>query len=82
MHLRLVGSTSNAATQPALARLAVRYAQWKLAREKIRVLATRLAASETATRMRITLEVGDLGQLRRILLHLQDMPGVARVGRC
>jgi GTP pyrophosphokinase len=52
-----------------------------LAREKIRVLATRLAASETATRMRITLEVSDLGQLRRILLQLQDVPGVVRASR-
>ncbi len=52
-----------------------------LSREKIRVLATRLAASETATRMRITLEVGDLAQLRRVLLQLQDVPGVVRVGR-
>jgi len=81
MHLRLVGSTSNAATQPALARLAVRYAQWELAREKIRVLATRLTASETATRMRITLEVGGLDQLRHVLQQLQDVPGVARAGR-
>jgi GTP pyrophosphokinase len=52
-----------------------------LAREKIRVLATRLTASETATRMRITLEVGNLGQLRRVLLQLRDVPGVARAAR-
>lgn len=82
MHLRLVGSNSNAATRPALARLAGRYAPWELARKKIRVLPTRLTASETATRMRITLEVGDLGQLRRVLLQRQDVPGVARAGCC
>jgi len=52
-----------------------------LSREKIRVLATRLASKETATRMRITLEVCDLGQLRRLLLQLRDVPGVARAGR-
>lgn len=52
-----------------------------LAREKIRLLATRFAASETATRMRITLEVEDLAQLRRVLLQLQEVRGVARVGR-
>lgn len=52
-----------------------------LAREKIRVLATRLASSETATRMRITLEVCDLGQLRSVLRQLRDVPGVGRAGR-
>lgn len=52
-----------------------------LAREKIRVVATRLTAKETTTRMRITLEVGDLAQLRRVLLQLQNVPGVQYVGR-
>ncbi len=52
-----------------------------LSREKIRVLATRLASKETATRMRITLEVCDLVQLRRVLHQLRDVPGVARAGR-
>ncbi len=52
-----------------------------LAREKIGVLASRVASKETAMRMRITLEVGDLGQLRRVLLQLRDVPGVTRVGR-
>jgi len=52
-----------------------------LTREKIRILATRLASSETATRMRITLEVSDLGQLRRVMHQLREVPGVERVGR-
>ena len=52
-----------------------------LSREKIRILATRLASKETATRMRITLEICDLGQLRRVLHQLRDVPGVARAGR-
>lgn len=52
-----------------------------LAREKIRVVATRLTARETTTRMRITLEVGDFAQLRRVLLQLQNVPGVQYVGR-
>ena len=52
-----------------------------LARDQIRVLATRPATHGTQTRLRITLEVGDLGQLRRVLAHLRDVPGVARAGR-
>ena len=52
-----------------------------LSREKIRILATRMASKETATRMRITLEICDLGQLRRVLHQLRDVPGVARAGR-
>jgi GTP pyrophosphokinase len=52
-----------------------------LARDQIRLLATRPSAHGTQTRLRITLEVGDLGHLRRVLAHLRDVPGVARVGR-
>ena len=52
-----------------------------LARDQIRVLAVRPATQGTQTRLRITLEVGDLGQLRRVLGHLRDVPGVARAGR-
>jgi GTP pyrophosphokinase len=52
-----------------------------LARDQIRLLATRPTVHGTQTRLRITLEVGDLGHLRRVLAHLRDVPGVARVGR-
>ena len=52
-----------------------------LARDHIRVLATRPEAHGTQARLRITLEVGDLGQLRGVLAHLRDVPGVARAGR-
>ncbi|HXV11409.1 MAG TPA: bifunctional (p)ppGpp synthetase/guanosine-3',5'-bis(diphosphate) 3'-pyrophosphohydrolase [Burkholderiales bacterium] len=52
-----------------------------LARDHIRVLATRPDVHGTQARLRITLEVGDLGQLRGVLAHLRDVPGVARVGR-
>jgi len=52
-----------------------------LARDQIRLLATRPTVHGTQTRLRITLEIGDLGHLRRVLAHLRDVPGVARVGR-
>jgi GTP pyrophosphokinase len=52
-----------------------------LARDHVPVLAVRPAAQGTRTRLRITLEVGDLGQLRGVLAHLRDVPGVASAGR-
>jgi len=52
-----------------------------LAREKIRVLATRSAASEAAARMRFTLEVADLAQLSRVLALLRELRGVTRAAR-
>lgn len=52
-----------------------------LARDRIRILASKPTVRGTQTRLRITLEIGDLGQLRRVLAQLRDVPGVARVGR-
>lgn len=67
----------NAATRPGLAR----DISDALVREKVRVLGSKLAVRGTEARMRITLEVGDLGQLRRVLRQLRVVPGVAGAAR-
>jgi len=52
-----------------------------LSRDKINVTATRSASSDLTARMRFTLEVSDLGQLRRILGLIREVRGVVRAVR-
>ena len=52
-----------------------------LSREKIRVRAARVARSGASERRRYTLEVSDLAQLQRVLLHIRDVAGVAAAMR-
>jgi len=66
-----------AGSRPALAR----DVSEALARDKVRILASKLTPRGTEMRMRITLEVSDLEQLRRVLRQLRDVPGVARAAR-
>lgn len=52
-----------------------------LSRERINVTATNTASRDLSARMRFTLEVGDLAQLRRVLSVIRDVPGVVRAVR-
>ena len=52
-----------------------------LSRDKINVTATRSASSDLSARMRFTLEVSNLGQLRRVLRLIRDVRGVVRAAR-
>jgi GTP pyrophosphokinase len=47
-----------------------------LAREKVRVLAARSSTREPHTRLQLTLEVGGLEPLRRVLAQMRELPGV------
>ena len=52
-----------------------------LAREGIGIVASASAAADGAARMRYTLGVSDLSQLRRALQLIQEVRGVARAAR-
>jgi GTP pyrophosphokinase len=52
-----------------------------LSREKINVTATKSASTDLSARMRFTLEVGDIGQLQRVLAMVRDVRGVVRAVR-
>jgi GTP pyrophosphokinase len=52
-----------------------------IARESIRIISSSSAVSDGAARMRYTLEVSDLGQLRQALQLIREVRGVARAAR-
>jgi GTP pyrophosphokinase len=52
-----------------------------LSRERINVTATNSLSSEFAARMRFTLEVGNLDQLKRVLAMIREVRGVTRAVR-
>lgn len=52
-----------------------------LAREKIRIVGSRTVEEEAATRLRYTIEIGNVGQLARVLALLRQVRGVARAVR-
>jgi GTP pyrophosphokinase len=52
-----------------------------LAREDIRIIASSSAVSDGAARMRYTLQVSDLSQLRHALRSIQEVRGVIRAAR-
>jgi GTP pyrophosphokinase len=52
-----------------------------LSRERINVTATKSSSSDLAARLRFTLEIRDLDQLRRVLEMLREVRGVTRALR-
>jgi len=52
-----------------------------LARERINIAASAAAAADGSARMRYTLEVTDLDQLRRALALIREVRGVSRAAR-
>jgi (p)ppGpp synthase/HD superfamily hydrolase len=52
-----------------------------LARERIAIAASTSAASDAAVRLRLVLEVPDLGHLHRALALIREVRGVARAAR-
>ena len=66
-----------AGSRPALAR----DVSDALARDKVRVLASKVVTRGTESRMRITLEVRDLGQLRHVFRQLRGVPGITHLAR-
>ena len=52
-----------------------------LAREKVNVTATQTATRADTARMRFTVEVLDVAQIRRLLAMIDEVPGVASVRR-
>jgi GTP pyrophosphokinase len=52
-----------------------------LAREKVRIVGSRSTEEDAAVRLRYTLEVGNIGQLSRVLTLLHEVRGVARAAR-
>ncbi len=52
-----------------------------LSRERVNVTATRTLSRKDRADMRFTLEVSDLGQLRKVLRLILDVPGVVHAGR-
>jgi GTP pyrophosphokinase len=53
-----------------------------LSRERINVTATNTASREFSARMRFTLEVANLDQLRRVLALIREVKGVVSAARC
>ena len=52
-----------------------------LSRERINVTATNSASRDAAARMLLTVEIGNIDQLNRMLALIREVPGVARVAR-
>jgi GTP pyrophosphokinase len=52
-----------------------------LAREKINITGSRSTEEDGAVRLRYTLEIGNLGQLARVLVLIRGVRGVARAAR-
>ena len=52
-----------------------------LSRERINVTATNTASRDAAARMLLTVEIGNLDQLNRMLVLIREVRGVARAAR-
>ncbi len=52
-----------------------------LSRERINVIATRSSSTDMSARMRLTVEIADLGQLQKVLTLICEVKGVLRAGR-